>query len=184
MKSYIFAAVVMSVAATPAFAKGAYVQVQGGYDKISVAGSSADGIAYGVAAGYDFALSDKAFIGVEASLDDSSTKECESDILALGDRLCALAGRDIAAVARLGYNLSEASQLYVLAGYTNARLKVTYDDGISKASVADNGDGFRVGAGYKHNFGEKLFGKLEYRYSNYEADFSRNQVLAAIGVNF
>ncbi len=184
MKSYVFAAIAMTAMASPAFAKGAYVQVQGGYDKVSVAGSSDDGVAYGIAAGYDFALSDKAFIGVEASLDDSSTKECESDVLAVGDRLCALAGRDIAAVARLGYNLSEASQLYVLAGYTNARLKVTYDDGISKVSAADNGDGFRLGAGYKHNFGGNLFGKLEYRYSNYEADFSRNQVLAAIGMNF
>lgn len=183
MKIYAISALAMMIA-TPAFANGGYVQVQGGYDKVSVAGSSDDGIAYGVAAGYDFALSDSMFAGVEVSLDDSSTKYCESDLLVLGDKGCLLAGRDIAAVARLGYNISKASQIYALAGYTNARIKATYDDGFSKISAADNGDGFRIGAGFKQNFGESMFGKIEYRYSNYESDFSRNQVLAAIGFNF
>ncbi|HYJ83725.1 MAG TPA: outer membrane beta-barrel protein, partial [Allosphingosinicella sp.] len=47
-----------------------------------------------------------------------------------------------------------------------------------------NLDGFRLGAGYQHGFGEKMYGKVEYRYSNYEADVTRHQVLLGVGVQF
>ena len=186
MKKTVLAFAAAAAALTPAVAsaEGGYVQVQSGWDNISVAGDSKSGVAYGVAAGYDFALSGSTYLGAEVSLDDSSTKTCADDVLVLGDRACAKTGRDIAAVAKLGFKISDVSSIYTLAGYTNARIKATYDDGTTSTSIGQNGDGVRVGAGYKQSFGTSLFGKVEYRYSNYESDFSRHQVLAAIGFAF
>lgn len=192
VKKITFAVLAAGAVLLPAAANAqAYVQVHGGLDSVSVAGESDEGIAYGIAAGYDFPIGEKMFIGIEGSVDDSSTKECVSYLFTppppmIGGTIkeCLKTGRDLAAVVRLGTNLGESSQLYVLGGYTNARIKLTYDDGASSDSYGENGDGFRLGAGFKHNFGQNFFGKLEYRYSNYEGDFSRHNGLVALGVNF
>ena len=184
MNYKIIIAVAAAAFTTPAFAQGAYIQFQGGYDEVSAAGESDSGVAYGLALGYEFPLTETMFAGVEVSADDSSTKECADDVLAAGDELCIKTGRDLAAVVRLGANIGSSSQLYALGGYTNARLKVTYDDGVTSDSAAENGDGFRLGAGFKQTFSQNIYGKIEYRYSNYESDFSRHQVLAAIGFGF
>lgn len=184
MKKIALVAVAAAAALPTAAHAGGYIQVQTGIDSVSVAGDSDEGVAFGAAAGYDFPIGEKLFVGIEGSVDDSTTKECVTDILVIGDKGCLKTGRDLSAVVRLGTNLSETSQLYVLGGYTNARIKATYDDGVTSDSIGDNGDGFRLGAGYKHNFGEQFFGKLEYRYSNYEGDFSRHNGLVAVGMNF
>ncbi|WP_230279788.1 outer membrane protein [Croceicoccus sp. Ery15] len=174
-----------AVVAFPAAAHAqAYVQVQAGLDSVSVEGESEEGVAYGGAIGYDFALTDNWFVGVEGSIDDSTTKACVSDVLSIDDEVCVKTGRDLAVVGRIGTKLGEASQIYVLGGYTNARIKATYDDGVDSFSEGDNGDGFRLGAGYRLNFSENMFGKLEYRYSNYESDFSRHNALVAVGMSF
>lgn len=171
--------------AVPAAANAqAYVQAQTGLDSVSIDGGSSEGLTYGVAAGYDFPVREALFFGIQASVSDSTTKECARDVIALGDKLCVRAGRDLAAVARIGTNVGETSKLYVLGGYTNARLRVTYTDGTNKDSDGTNLDGFRLGAGFEHNFGGNLFGKIEYNYSNYEQGFSRHYGLAGLGVKF
>ncbi len=185
MKKISLAVIAAAAIALPVSANAqGYIQVQSGLDSLSVEGSSTEGVAYGVAVGYDVPVSANMFAGIEGSVDDSSAKECARNVDVIGDRLCVKTGRDLAVVARVGANLSETDQLYVLAGYTNARVKATYDDGVDRYSAGANGDGLRLGAGYKHNFAGNLFGKIEYRYSNYEADVSRHNVLAAIGMNF
>lgn len=167
MRKFVVLAASAAAFALPAAAHaGAYVQVQTGLDSISVAGESDEGVSYGAALGYEFPLSEKLFAGLEASIDDSTTKEfgIETD-------------RDLSVVARLGTKLGEKGSVYALAGYTNARLEA---DGLG----GQNFDGFRLGAGYKLNFSEQLFGKVEYRYSNYEYDLSRHNALVAVGFNF
>lgn len=184
MKKIAFAVLAVSAALPTAAHAGGYIQVQTGIDSVSADGESDEGVAFGVAAGYDFPIGETMFVGIEGSVDDSTTKECVTDILVIGDEGCLKTGRDLSAVARLGTKLGEKSKLYVLGGYTNARLKVTYDDGVTSESIGENGDGFRLGAGYSHNFAQNFFGKLEYRYSNYEGDFSRHNGLVAVGLNF
>ena len=137
-----------------------------------------------MAAGYDFAVGEKTFVGVEASADDSSTKECATDVLVIGDRTCISTGRDLSVVARLGYKLSDMNKVYALAGYANGRIKVSYDDGTTSGSVGANGDGLRLGAGVQLGLGSNLYAKGEYRYTNYESDFSRHQVLVGFGLGF
>ncbi|MGD9664743.1 MAG: outer membrane protein [Novosphingobium sp.] len=183
--SKMFALAAVAALVSPAVAHAqAYVQVEGGLDSVSVAGDSDEGVSYGAAIGYDFPIGETLFVGIEGSIDDSSTKECASDVLVLGDKACIKTGRDLAATVHVGAKLAEMTKFYVLAGYTNARIRATYDDGVTKGSVGENGDGFRLGAGLKQNFGERFFGKVEYRYSNYESDFSRHNGLVAIGMEF
>ncbi|MFC0204282.1 outer membrane protein [Novosphingobium soli] len=178
----LVAAAAAGLLALPASARAqAFVQAETGLDSISVGGESDEGLSYGVTAGYDMPLSNGMFVGIQGTVADSTTKECAS---AGTERACVKTGRDLSAVVRLGTALSETSKLYVLGGYTNARLRLTYTDGTDSYSEGANGDGFRVGAGYQQDLGQNLFVKAEYRYSNYESDFSRHNAIVALGAKF
>ena len=87
--------------------------------------------------------------------------------------------------ARGGVKVGERGKVYALAGYTNARYKTSYTTpaGVTTRDAA-NLDGFRLGAGYEHNLTSNVYGKVEYRYSDYESDISRHQVLFGVGLNF
>jgi outer membrane immunogenic protein len=172
-------------AASPAVAEGFRAEIHAGWDHVSADGPDDDGVAYGIGLGYDFAIGQKGFVGLDFSLDDSSMKECETSVLAANDTLCVKAGRDISAGIRGGVKVSEAGKLYALAGYTNARFKSRYTTaaGVTTSDGA-NLDGFRLGAGYQHDFAGGVYGKVEYRYSNYEAGLERHQALLGVGLNF
>jgi outer membrane immunogenic protein len=95
-------------------------------------------------------------------------------------------GRDIYVGARVGTTVGANTLLYAKAGYTNARVRTTYD-GPGTAldfDVGENLDGFRVGAGAEFALGPNSFLKTEYRYSNYEQDFAKHQVVAGFGFRF
>ncbi|MBY8823216.1 outer membrane protein [Sphingomonas colocasiae] len=186
MKSMIIAtAVLAALAAAPAaHAEGLRAELRTGYDNVSAAGESSDGVAYGFAIGYDGNVGDKSFLGFEAGYDDSTTRECVRNVAVAGDRTCIGAGRDLSVIARAGYRLTEKSSLYLLTGYTNARVLASYRSGTTRTKSGDNLDGFRVGAGYQLGISDKIYGKVEYRYSNYEADFSRHQGMVGLGVKF
>ena len=194
MKIYLYAlasVAVLAATATPACAEGFRAEIHGGWDHVRADGpginnnDSDSGIVYGIGAGYDFAISPKVELGVDLSADLSTMEECESSVVVANDRACLDAGRDLAAAVRLGYKVSDRGTLYALAGYTNARFRFDYT---TPAGVTTrdgrNLDGFRLGAGYQHGFGEKMYGKVEYRYSNYEADVTRHQALVGVGIKF
>lgn len=183
MKPIATIAAAAALFAVPAAAQAqAFLQVEAGLDSVSAAGESKEGVAYGVTAGYDIPFGNGMFVGVQATAADSTTKEC---VGAPDDRLCLRTGRDLSAAARLGAQVGERSKLYVLGGYTNARLRLTYDDGFGRENIGSgNADGFRVGAGGEYNINANLFVKAEYRYSNYEGDFSRHNAILALGTKF
>ena len=194
MKIYLYAlasVAVLAAAATPAAAEGFRAEVHGGWDHVRADGpginnnDSDSGIVYGIGAGYDVAIAPKVELGLDLSADLSTMEECETSVVLANDRACLDAGRDLAAAVRLGYKVSPKGTIYALAGYTNARFRFDYT---TPAGVTTrdgrNLDGFRLGAGYQHGFGDKAYGKVEYRYSNYENDVSRHQVLLGVGVNF
>lgn len=192
MNTILYAlASVAAVAAAPASAEGFRAEVHGGWDHVRADGpginnnNSDSGIVYGLGAGYDFRIAPKVELGVDLSADLSSMEECETSVVLANDRACLDAGRDLAAAVRLGYKVSPKGTIYALAGYTNARFRFDYRTPAG-ATTRDgrNLDGFRLGAGYQHAFGKNMYGKVEYRYSNYEADVTRHQVLLGLGVNF
>jgi outer membrane immunogenic protein len=188
MKTILYAlasVAVFAATATPACAEGFRAEVHGGWDNARAAGDGESGIVYGIGAGYDIAVSPKVELGLDLSADLSTMDECEVSVVVTNDRACIDAGRDLAAAVRLGYKVSPKGTIYALAGYTNARFRFDYTTPAG-ATTRDgrNLDGFRLGAGYQHAFGEKAYGKVEYRYSNYENDVSRHQVLLGVGLNF
>jgi outer membrane immunogenic protein len=188
MRSYLVAFAVASlsaiVAATPAAAEGFRAEIHGGWDHASVDTLDDDGVVYGIGLGYDLAVGQNAFIGVDLNLDDSTQKECETNVVVASDKLCVNAGRDLSAGIRAGVNVSERGKVYALAGYTNARFRASYTDATGTESDATNLDGFRLGAGYQHMLGGNTYGKVEYRYSNYENDVDRHQLLVGVGLTF
>ncbi len=187
MRSYlaVLTSAVALLAATPAAAEGFRAEIHGGWDHTSADDEGDSGVLYGIGIGYDWDIGQRGFVGVEANLDDSTMKECETSVILANDEACLRAGRDISVGLRGGVKVSEAGKIYALAGYTNARYKFSYTTpaGVT-TSDSENLDGFRLGAGYQHDIGGNAYGKVEYRYSNYEADVSRHQVLLGVGVNF
>jgi len=182
MNKFAFAGVAAVLSAIPASAGAqAFLQAEAGLDSVSIEGFSTEGVAYGVTAGYDVPLSGGIFVGLQGTVADSSTKECVTAGL---EEACIRTGRDLAALVRLGTRTGERSSIYLLAGYTNARIRLTYDDGVDSFEIGENGDGVRVGAGGQLDLSDSVFIKAEYRYSNYEADFSRHNALIAVGAKF
>ena len=119
-------------------------------------GGDSEAIA-GVALGYDFDLGSAAFVGAEVSAD----KILESNTrVSFG-----LSGR-------LGAKLSEAGKLYAIGGYS------TKPCGACEDSV-------HLGAGYQHNFGQSLYGKVEYRHFFVDSGVSDPEaVVAGLGLRF
>ena len=203
---------------TPAFAQddsnfdGLRLEAVGGFDSVK-AGSSVDddvnedndqsmeGITYGVAAGYDIDLG-TIVIGPEAeySWSEAKTEFEDGDFEGFGFGQVS-ADRDLYLGARIGAKLSPQTLLYAKGGYTNAKLNILSNDGVTEFDEDYDLDGFRVGAGAEYAMNENLFLKLEYRYSNYQeaevdfegslpdserfdVDLDRHQVMAGVGFRF
>ncbi|OSZ68361.1 hypothetical protein CAP40_07155 [Sphingomonas sp. IBVSS2] len=167
----------VAATATPALAQdgafqGPRAEVIGGWDRVNGDGDGKSGFVYGGAIGYDLQRG-KAVFGVDAEVTGSTTKATEAGVTVK-------AGRDLYAGVRAGVAVSPTTLVYAKGGYTNGR--ITGETG--NVRVSDNLDGFRLGAGVEHAFGQRLYGKVEYRYSNYSQDVERHQVLAGLGVRF
>ncbi|QPQ54614.1 porin family protein [Allosphingosinicella flava] len=226
MRTIVLAALLAGTAATPAFAQNGAAftgpRVEGivGYDSLKSGNDdgdgvdtsddegdeSIDGVAYGIGVGYDFDLGG-VVAGVEAEYMDSSANqeadETTPDGLGFTSRV--EAGRDIYVGGRIGFPVTPSTLLYVKGGYTNTSIEAGYETDSDSFEFDTNVDGYRLGAGVEQKFGTNLYGKLEYRYSNYTnidfdddfdlddfesedvggpIDLDRHQVVASIGMRF
>ncbi len=111
----------------------------------------------GAAAGYDFDLGNVAFAGVEVSGDKILT---DNTIVSFG------------VSGRVGGAIGTDGKLYAVGGW-NSKLCSYFCD-----------DLWSVGAGYQHNIGQKLYGKVEYRHFFGENDAEANTVLVGLGTRF
>ncbi|MFC3440349.1 outer membrane protein [Sphingobium rhizovicinum] len=178
------AASVLCFLSAPAFAQdaapftGGHAEIITGYDSVDADGiSSADGLLYGLNAGYDVAAGG-VILGVEAEISDSTTKKGYAGGRTASDR-------DLYVGSRIGVPLGDKALAYAKAGYTNARFE--YRDSAGEGgtvSGGDNLDGLRLGAGLEYRLTDSLFLKGEYRYSNYEAGLSRHQFVTGVGLRF
>jgi len=159
-----FAAPAFAQDATPAAFNGGHVEILAGIDSIGAGGSSEEGVAYGIAGGYDF-RSGNAVFGVEAEAADSTTDQGLTE-----------ATRDLYIGARAGALVGSNMLLYGKLGYANA--------GASFAGADANFDGIRAGAGLEYLVGRNVSLRAEYRYTNYEQGLSRNQGVVGLGFRF
>lgn len=183
------AAAVGLAAAAPASAQasapftGARVEGLAGWDRLQNGGHS-DDFMYGVAGGYDFQAG-SALVGIEGEASDSNNKACEGARTVADPRVCAKAARDLYVGGRVGTVVGGKALLYAKAGYTNARAKLTSDNGTTEITLGKtNFDGVRVGGGAEVAVGPNAFIKAEYRYSNYEEGLERHQVVGGFGFRF
>jgi outer membrane immunogenic protein len=183
VKKILFASAASAafLAATPALAQdapaapaGPRVEALVGYDRVKALGDHDGGVLYGIGAGYDFAVGNGVSIGADIEATDSTQKIGDEDTGAVK------AGRDLYAGGRLSFAVSPTANLYVKAGYTNARFKAVEDGD----TFAANFDGFRLGAGGQVAVSGKAYVGGEYRYSNYEAGLSRHQLALTVGTRF
>jgi outer membrane immunogenic protein len=190
-KLIVVASLAAASLATPALAQdkgpftGIHVEGIAGWDRNHVQGGHSDGIVYGVGAGFDFQAG-RALLGVEGEASDSSADQCLTGTIVATDRLCAKAGRDLYVGGRVGALVGASTLVYAKAGYTNARYAVNYTEptGVNNFNLHENLDGVRVGGGIEQAVGRNAYVKAEYRYSNYEQDVSRHQVVAGFGFRF
>ncbi|MEP9358520.1 outer membrane beta-barrel protein [Sphingomonas sp. KR3-1] len=220
MRKLVFvAALAASTAvAAPAFAQdstpsngGFHVGVIGGLDILRPGSTedsdlrgddqSTEGFLYGVEAGYDIPLGDKAFIGIEGEASKATGKvrydTPDPNDFGYGQ---VKTGRDLYVGGRVGFMASPSTKIYAKAGYTNAQLNLLASDGTSRLEDRYNLDGWRVGAGVEKSIGSNTYAKLEYRYSNYKdanfeyangattnqfnVDTDRHQIVAGVGFRF
>ena len=175
--------------ASAAVTSGARVEVLAGWDHGSVDFSdfgldddlNSDGIVFGLGAGYDFAVGTGTSVGVdvEGTLSTGDIDVTDGTTTAEID-----VGRDLYVGGRFTFAAGPNANIYVKAGYTNARIRATIDDGFDIFSDSANADGIRGGLGVQVGVGGNAYVGGEYRYSNYEADFSRHQAVATLGFRF
>lgn len=188
--SLLASAAAVAAAAGPASAaniSGARVEAILGWDKpdfdFDAPGDDpdADGIVYGLGAGYDFALGETVAIGIDLEASDSSA---ELNFASAGDSVRYEAGRDLYAGLRFTAAASDRLNLYGKGGYTNARVKASLVTPTFAQVLDYEADGFRVGLGAQYAVGGKAYVGAEYRYSNYETALSRHQAVATLGMRF
>lgn len=126
------AAVAAVAAATPALANETRVEARGG---VIWDGSDSEAVA-GVAAGYDYDLGDRLFVGVEGSADK---------ILTDNTRVSWGVG------GRIGAKVRPGSKLYAIADWES-----------KPCSTCNSAVG--VGGGWQQDLGQKFYGKVEYKH--------------------
>lgn len=118
------------------------------------AGVDPTDVTYGAGIGYDLQFG-KVVAGVEAGVDN------------VFDR------RDIAVGARLGYVLNENVLAYGKIGYSNF-----------KPTTRLELEGVRLGAGLEVNVAGPVYGKVEYRYTDFDGNVGKHGGLVGVGIRF
>ena len=189
---FVVASLAAASIAAPAFAQdtapftGFHVEGLAGWDHPKGQGTHSDGFLYGVGAGYDVQTG-RVVLGVEGEASGSTARKCVTSVNAVGDQLCTKAGRDLYVGGRIGVAVAPTTLLYAKAGYTNARVNTDYTGvagGVASFSARDTRDGFRLGGGVEQSLGSNAYVKAEYRYSDYNHNFQRHQIVAGVGFRF
>jgi outer membrane immunogenic protein len=147
------------------------------------------GLVYGGRVGYDFRVGRSFLLGVDAELNDVTTSQ-DFHLTPAPGTLVAGDGPDLYAGARATVLLSRRFSLYGGAGYTRARHGYFFlinpaGGPFGPVGVGHfNDDGYRLTAGAQLDVGRRAFLGAEYRYSEYERYFQREQVVGTIGFRF
>jgi outer membrane immunogenic protein len=159
MKKTIFAlaAATVAVVSTPAMANpftGVRAEVTAGADNVT-GGIDTTDVAYGVGAGFDAELYKNIVVGVEANVDN------------------VLDRRNVGASARLGYAVADTVLVYGKVGYSNWKQTTTAEL-----------EGLRLGGGLEAKLLGPVYGKVEYRYTDFNGNVGQHGGLVGIGLRF
>lgn len=205
---YATAALAAVAASSPSLAQnfgGPRIEGRIGWDNARLGIDSDDGdqqleldedastVSYGGEVGYDLSFG-SAIIGAYAGIDFAKAEFC--DELFGNDQACIEAERNITVGGRAGFTVTPQALLYAKGGYSNGRVRATYDnlgDLVGEIEESQSRKGYHFGVGAELAFGSSAYGKVEYvhtRYKDFELDEAtggsvrRNQLLAGIGFRF
>ena len=158
MKKYMISlAAATAFVATPAMANdfaGVRAEATAGLDDVT-GGVDPTDVTYGVGLGLDAQLYKNVIVGVEATVDN------------VFDR------RNIGASARIGYVVADTALVYAKVGYSNWKQTTTAEL-----------EGLRIGGGIEANLYGPVYGKVEYRYTDFDGNVGQHGGLVGIGLRF
>lgn len=131
------------------------------YDGDTFDGLSGNGAAFGVYTGYDFAVGDGVFVGLESFLDLSNAEMKYDD--GDGYKLSIKTKNAFGITGRFGAKLNDSTGAYARIGWAKARFKGT--DGEDTASY--NERGILYGIGLETALGQTASLRAEYMIANY-----------------
>lgn len=142
-----------------------------------------DGFTGGAFAGVETHVSGPWSLGVEADW-----KYADGDDTSLGYKL--EENWTASVRARASYEVTPTTDVYATVGWSWADVDATA--GLSDSSTLD---GWTAGIGVQHDYGDHLFSRVEYRYTDYDdssfatgpastADLQSNEVLVGVGWKF
>ncbi len=144
--------------------------------------AKSDGLSYGGAIGYDYAVTPAIIVGGEISLMNANVNLGYTDALTSAS----LRGRrDIGFAARVGTKVTDNAMLYTKVGYSN--LQVRDDSTVVSGTTLDSRrdlSGVVAGAGVEVALSRRYYLKTEYDYSAYEDHVSDHKILTGIGIRF
>lgn len=175
--------VVAATADAPTY-EGPHIEVRGGYDHFTSDFDDSADAAYGIGIGYDVPL-DHFIIGIGAGVDFSG-----NDVVEVKDFRSArhyefevAPKRDIEVTARIGMKVWN-TLAYVRAGYSNARFTLDHPESTAPFAGSRNFDGLRAGGGLEWQVSGHLHSMAEYRFTDYELNLKRHQVIWALAYRF
>jgi outer membrane immunogenic protein len=162
MKNFVIgtALAALALVATPAMANdfaGPRVEVTAGADDVKN-GVDTTAITYGAALGYDLQ-----FGKVVAGVDVTAANVFDKADLGVG--------------ARLGYVLNENVLAFTRVGYTNLERPAVRGRALEL-------EGLVLGGGLEVNVAGPVYGKVEYRYTDFDAGVGRHGGLVGVGFRF
>ena len=162
MKNFVIGTTLAALAfvATPAMANdfaGPRVEVTAGADDVKN-GVDATDITYGAALGFDLQFG-KVVAGVDATAANVFDKA------------------DLGVGARLGYVLNENVLAFTRVGYTNLERPAVRGRALEL-------EGLTLGGGLEVNVAGPVYGKIEYRYTDFDAGVGRHGGLVGVGIRF
>lgn len=162
MKKFVIgtALAALALVATPAMASdfaGPRVEVTAGADDVKNGVDTTD-ISYGAALGYDLQFG-KVVAGVDATAANVFDKA------------------DLGVGARLGYVLNENVLAFTRVGYTNLERPAVRGRALDL-------EGLTLGGGLEVNVAGPVYGKIEYRYTDFDAGVGRHGGLVGVGFRF
>ncbi|MEI6485201.1 MAG: outer membrane beta-barrel protein [Sphingomonadales bacterium] len=133
-----------------------WAEARTGVDSAGEAGDRNTGLLYGVAAGFDEKVTDQGFFGLAAGIAGSTIEDCSAGF-------CGKAGRDLEVLFRAGAYAGARTKVVLFGGYANGR----YQARIANVTYGFNDDGWRIGTGVERTISGNIYGKIEYRYTDY-----------------
>jgi outer membrane immunogenic protein len=179
------------LAAQPASAQsftGPRVEANAGYDvtdtNVNLPGApdSLEAFRIGAAVGYDFPIGDKFTVGPEIGIGWNVAGNTEFTSGATAARVTG--GYDLDVSLRVGAKVAQSTLVYAKAGYASSEYRLETKTGNTVTEIKDDDDGYRLGIGLEQAFGEHVYAKAEYRFTDYGDDVNRHQFLLGAGYRF